>query len=64
MRKPASKLLAIFMVLMLILGSAGAEEVLSHTLAREMDTVKTKHDNGFIKTEGAWVNSPFRDSAR
>lgn len=58
MRKPASKLLAIFMVLMLILGSAGAEEVLSHTLAREMDTVKTKHDNGFIKIEAIDEKDP------
>ncbi len=58
MRKPAGKLLAIFMVLLLIFGSAGAEEVLSQTLTGELDAVKTKHDNGFIKTEAIDEKDP------
>ena len=58
MKKITGSIVAILLALVLIFGSAVAEEVLSLTLTGELDAVKTKHDNGFIKTEALDSKDP------
>ena len=61
MKKITGSIVAILLALVLAFGSAGAEEVLSLTLTGELDAVKTKHDNGFIKTYDELYSTPERE---